>query len=83
MTVRVVARRDVITADVIRLQQVAEQVSMEGEGPTLVVIPMILFAAKQRELKRMSIIFQPCSPLSYTVRNQNTTLSMDELVKSL
>lgn len=80
MTVRVVARRDVITADVIRLQQVAEQVSMEGEGPTLVVIPMILFAAKQRELKR---IFQPCSPLSYTVRNQNTTLSMDELVKSL
>ena len=62
MTVRVVARRDVITADVIRLQQVAEQVSMEGEGPTLVVIPMILFAAKQRELKRMSIIFQPFFP---------------------
>ena len=83
MTVRVVARRDVITADVIRLQQVAEQVSTEGEGPTLVVKPMILFAAKQRELRRMSIIFQPRSPLSYTVRNQNTNLSMDELMKSL
>ena len=30
MTVRVVARRDVITADMIRLQQVAEQVGCRG-----------------------------------------------------